>query len=85
VVGVVLIAEGFDQHVPKGYVYFAMAFSISVEMLNITMRKRSARAVKLHAAYEGPEAGTNVAASAAVPHAPERPRTPPAGGRPSRR
>ena len=51
VVGVVLIAEGFGQHVPKGYVYFAMAFSVGVEMLNIATRKRSARAVKLHAAY----------------------------------
>ena len=51
VVGVVLIAEGFDQHVPKGYVYFAMAFSLGVEMLNIRLRKRSARPVALHAAY----------------------------------
>ena len=51
VVGVVLIAEGFDQHVPKGYVYFAMAFSVGVEMLNIRMRKRSAKPVELHAAY----------------------------------
>jgi len=41
VVGVVLIAEGFDQHVPKGYVYFAMAFSLGVEMLNIRMRRRA--------------------------------------------
>lgn len=51
VVGVVLIAEGFDQHVPKGYVYFAMAFSLGVEMLNIRMRKRAAKPVELHAAY----------------------------------
>jgi predicted tellurium resistance membrane protein TerC len=51
VVGVVLIAEGFDQHVPKGYVYFAMAFSVGVEMLNITMRKRAKKAVVLHADY----------------------------------
>jgi predicted tellurium resistance membrane protein TerC len=50
VVGVVLIAEGFDHHVPKGYVYFAMAFSI-VEMLNIRMRKRAARPAHLHAEY----------------------------------
>jgi predicted tellurium resistance membrane protein TerC len=40
VIGVVLIAEGFDQHVPKGYIYFAMAFSVCVEMLNIRMRVR---------------------------------------------
>ena len=48
VVGVVLIAEGFDHHVPKGYVYFAMAFSVTVEMLNINMRKRAARKVILN-------------------------------------
>jgi predicted tellurium resistance membrane protein TerC len=41
VIGVVLIADGFGQHVPKGYIYFAMAFSVAVEMLNIRMRRRS--------------------------------------------
>jgi predicted tellurium resistance membrane protein TerC len=51
VVGVVLMAEGFDHHVPKGYVYFAMAFSLGVELLNIRMRKRSARPAELHSAY----------------------------------
>jgi predicted tellurium resistance membrane protein TerC len=51
VIGVVLIAEGFGQHVPKGYVYFAMAFSVAVEMLNIRMRKRSKKPVELHADY----------------------------------
>ena len=50
VVGVVLVAEGFDHHVPKGYVYFAMAFSLGVEMLNIHMRKKAARKVTLHPA-----------------------------------
>ena len=50
VVGVVLVAEGFGHHVPKGYVYFAMAFSLGVEMININMRKRSATKVKLHPA-----------------------------------
>jgi predicted tellurium resistance membrane protein TerC len=48
VVGVVLVAEGFDHHVPKGYVYFAMAFSLGVEVLNINMRKRNARKVSLN-------------------------------------
>jgi predicted tellurium resistance membrane protein TerC len=47
VVGVVLIAEGVDHHVPKGYIYFAMAFSLGVEMLNIRFRKRSANPVHL--------------------------------------
>lgn len=49
-VGVTLIAEGFDVHVPKGYIYFAMAFSVGVEMLNIRMRKK-AEPVKLHKQY----------------------------------
>ncbi|MFT0211362.1 TerC family protein [Pseudomonas sp. F1_0610] len=43
VVGTLLIAESFDVHVPKGYIYFAMAFSLGVEMLNITMRQRAQR------------------------------------------
>jgi predicted tellurium resistance membrane protein TerC len=47
VVGVVLIAEGVDHHVPKGYIYFAMAFSLGVEMLNIRFRKRSVSPVHL--------------------------------------
>lgn len=55
VVGVVLIAEGFDHHVPKGYIYFAMAFSIGVEMLNIRMRRRSAKPAHLHASYSTDE------------------------------
>ncbi|MEY2690378.1 MAG: hypothetical protein RL375_4578 [Pseudomonadota bacterium] len=46
VVGVVLIAEGFGHHVPKGYIYFAMAFSVAVEMLNIRMRSRTQIKVK---------------------------------------
>lgn len=51
VVAVVLIAEGFDNHVPKGYIYSAMAFSVVVEMLNIRMRKRAAQPVHLHSPY----------------------------------
>jgi len=51
VVGVVLVADGFDHHVPKGYVYFAMAFSVLVESLNIRMRKRVVRPVELHERY----------------------------------
>jgi predicted tellurium resistance membrane protein TerC len=47
-VGVALIAEGFDLHIPKGYIYFAMAFSLGVEMLNIRLRKSSQAVVKLH-------------------------------------
>jgi predicted tellurium resistance membrane protein TerC len=46
-IGVTLITEGLDFHVPKGYIYFSMAFSVMVEMLNIRMRKK-APPVKLH-------------------------------------
>jgi predicted tellurium resistance membrane protein TerC len=48
VVGVVLVAEGFGHHVPKGYVYFGMAFSLGVELLNIRMRKSSSKTVQLN-------------------------------------
>ena len=48
VVGVVLVAEGFGHHVPKGYIYFAMAFSLGVEMLNIRRRKGKAKLVQLN-------------------------------------
>ncbi|TMH98640.1 MAG: TerC family protein, partial [Betaproteobacteria bacterium] len=47
VIGVVLIADGFDHHVPKGYVYFAMAFAVGVEMLNLRLRKRVTQAPAL--------------------------------------
>jgi predicted tellurium resistance membrane protein TerC len=47
-VGVTLIVEGFDVHVPKGYIYFAMAFSVAVEMLNLRMRKKPRVPIKLH-------------------------------------
>jgi predicted tellurium resistance membrane protein TerC len=47
-IGCVLVAEGFDVHVPKGYIYFAMAFSVAVEMLNIRLReRRHAKAISL--------------------------------------
>ena len=46
-IGVTLIAEGFGQHIPKGYIYFAMAFSVFVEVLNIRIRKATTP-VKLH-------------------------------------
>jgi predicted tellurium resistance membrane protein TerC len=47
-----LVVEGFDHHVPKGYIYFAMAFSVAVEMLNIRMRKKKkANPVELHEPY----------------------------------
>jgi predicted tellurium resistance membrane protein TerC len=51
VVGVVLIVEGFGLHVPKGYIYFSMAFAVGVESLNIRMRKRSKKAAPQKSAY----------------------------------
>ncbi len=49
-IGVTLIAEGFGQHIPKGYIYFAMAFSVFVEMINLRVRAKTAP-VKLHTRY----------------------------------
>jgi predicted tellurium resistance membrane protein TerC len=46
-IGTALIADGFDLHIPKGYIYFAMGFSVFVEMLNLRLRSRS-EPVKLH-------------------------------------
>jgi predicted tellurium resistance membrane protein TerC len=51
-VGVALIGEGWDLHIPKGYIYFAMAFSVAVEMLNIRMRKVRQRPVSLRKALQ---------------------------------
>jgi len=50
-VGVVLVADGFGQHVEKGYIYFAMAFSFAVEMLNMKLRKKGGKPVELRSQY----------------------------------
>ncbi|MBC8033755.1 MAG: TerC family protein, partial [Chitinophagaceae bacterium] len=47
-IGVSLIAEGFEQHIPKGYIYFAMAFSVLVEVLNLKMKSGSQKPVQLN-------------------------------------
>ncbi|MCF8215417.1 MAG: TerC family protein [Chlorobium sp.] len=47
-VGVTLLAEGADYEIPRGYIYFAMAFSVTVEMLNIRLRKKETEPVHLH-------------------------------------
>jgi predicted tellurium resistance membrane protein TerC len=55
-IGLVLVADGFGQHIPKGYIYAAMAFSVFVELINLWIRKRSGErvgAVKLHERYAG--------------------------------
>ncbi|HMN43208.1 MAG TPA: TerC family protein [Povalibacter sp.] len=56
-IGMALIGEGFEFHIPKGYIYFAMAFSVAVEMLNIRMRSKQTAAdpVKLRKKIEGEE------------------------------
>jgi predicted tellurium resistance membrane protein TerC len=51
-IGMVLIAEGLDQHIPKGYIYFAMAFSVFVETLNLRLKRTKQPPVKLHDPYE---------------------------------
>ncbi|HVY21960.1 MAG TPA: TerC family protein [Steroidobacteraceae bacterium] len=51
-IGMALVAESLNFHVPKGYIYFAMAFSVAVEMLNIKLRKRMAQPVKLRKEME---------------------------------
>jgi predicted tellurium resistance membrane protein TerC len=51
-IGVVLIADGLGQHISKGYIYFAMAFALAVEMVNMRMRRAQSKPVKLHNAYE---------------------------------
>ena len=54
-IGVTLVAEGFDQHIPKGYIYFAMAFSVFVEILNFRLRAPKGPPVKLHEPYSESE------------------------------
>jgi predicted tellurium resistance membrane protein TerC len=49
-IGCMLVAEGFHQHIPKGYIYFAMAFAVGVEFLNLQMRRKSDK-VELHQRY----------------------------------
>ena len=50
-IGLSLLAEGFDHHIPKAYIYFAMTFSVFVEMLNLKIRKRQPAPIKLRESY----------------------------------
>ncbi len=50
-IGLTLIVEGFDVHIPKGYIYFAMGFSVFVEMLNLRLRPKKSTPVDLHKRY----------------------------------
>jgi predicted tellurium resistance membrane protein TerC len=65
-IGVTLIGEGFEFHVPRGYIYFAMTFSFGVEMLNIRVRKRRSAPIKLRAAQLA-----DVASATELPHEPK--------------
>jgi predicted tellurium resistance membrane protein TerC len=59
-IGFALLLEGFDQHVPKGYIYFAMGFSVFVEFLNLRIRRRRetrSRPVELHQRYSRERSG----------------------------
>jgi predicted tellurium resistance membrane protein TerC len=61
-IGLALLLEGFDQHIPKGYIYFAMGFSVLVELLNIRARRRRAgrsHPVELHRRYARSEEGSD--------------------------
>jgi predicted tellurium resistance membrane protein TerC len=58
-IGVTLIADGLDRHIPKGYIYFAMAFSVFVEMLNLKLRRPHTMPVKLHGSYGRDTEGTS--------------------------
>jgi predicted tellurium resistance membrane protein TerC len=57
-IGVVLVADGMGQHISKGYIYFAMAFALAVEMINLRVRRATASPVKLHSEFEKPPRGT---------------------------
>lgn len=53
-IGVMLIGEGLDHQIPKGYVYFSMAFSVFVEVLNIRLHRKAAQPVHFHQPYAPP-------------------------------
>jgi predicted tellurium resistance membrane protein TerC len=50
-IGVSLVGDGLGMHIPKGYIYFAMGFSVFVEMVNLRIRGPAARPVHLHQSY----------------------------------
>lgn len=57
-IGFTLIAEGWHRHIPKGYIYAAMGFSVFVEILNLQFRRRKGKPVKLHEPYVAEAGGT---------------------------
>ncbi len=69
-IGFTLVVEGLHQHIPKGYIYFAMGFSVLVEMLNLRLRKSAPAPVSLHEPYRGAVAGGVASKVANVPARP---------------
>ena len=59
-IGVTLIAEGLHQHIPKGYIYFAMAFSVLVEVLNMRLRRKAEKPVHLHNPFSDDDEATAI-------------------------
>ena len=77
-IGLSLLLDGLQQHIPKGYIYFAMGFSVLVEMLNLRLRTpKRAKPVQLHEPYAaaGGQPAAATAASAAVGLAPAPPKS----------
>jgi predicted tellurium resistance membrane protein TerC len=68
-IGVMLVMEGFHGHIPKGYIYFAMAFSLTVELLNMRLRKKQSP-VTLHQSYVDPPKGHSPSGYVPTPEAP---------------
>lgn len=66
-IGFTLTMEGFHQEIPKGYIYFAMGFSVLVELLNLRMRRPKNAPVQLHSQYAEAEAGASQAKPTAKP------------------
>jgi predicted tellurium resistance membrane protein TerC len=58
-IGVSLVAEGMEFYIPKGYIYFAMAFSFFVEMLNLRLHAKERDPLKLHTAYAAENGGSS--------------------------
>lgn len=73
-IGFTLLVEGLHQHIPKGYVYFAMGFSVLVEMLNLRVRKKEDRPINLREAYKAEKPRLELAASAQTGGAPAQPK-----------
>ncbi len=79
-IGMALIADGFDLHIPKGYIYFAMAFSVFVEMINLRIRRQERKPIKLRSALvplmaTGDDTGRSSPRRPPLPHSDGKPRT----------